>query len=63
MVHGEAALTEESKRQAKSSNAAVIRLLFGSKLGGQIPGTPPPPCETGPVSHTFKLPSPMSREF
>lgn len=28
-----------------------------------MPGTPPPPLEAGPVSHTAKLPFPMFRVF
>lgn len=63
IVHGEVALTEGSKRHAKSCKAAVTKALPESKFTGQIPGTPPPPCDGGPVSHTATLPFPMSREF
>ncbi len=63
IVHGAVALTDGSKRQAKSWSAAVTNGSAGSKFGGHTPGTPPPPCEGGPVSHTARLPLPMSREF
>jgi hypothetical protein len=58
-VHG-AAAENCWKRHAKSFNASVI---IGSlaKLGGATPGTPPPPEEAGPTSHTVRLPFPMAR--
>ena len=40
------------KRHAKSFSVSVITWLFSSKLGGSIPGMPPPPCDAGPLSHT-----------
>lgn len=39
-------------RHAKSFSVSLITWLFSSKLGGSIPGMPPPPCDAGPLSHT-----------
>lgn len=60
-VHGLAAL-KASKRQAKSLRASVIN-GSESKLGGSMPGMPPPPVAAGPVSQTVRLPLPIGRVF
>lgn len=60
MVQGAAALTDGSKRHARSLIALVMNCV-GAKLGGLIAGTPPPPAEAGPVSQTARLPLPRAR--
>ncbi len=61
IVHGAAALTDESNRQAKSVKTSVTNGSPDAKLGGSSPGTPPPPLEMGPVSQTALLPLPSAR--
>jgi hypothetical protein len=63
IVHGEFTPIYGSNRHAKSTSASVTNWSSGSKRGGSTPGTPPPPCEGGPVSHTLVLPLPKSRLF
>lgn len=61
IVQGFRALVWGSNRQAKSTKASVTMPSASVNCGGSIAGTPPPPAETGPTSHTAALPLPSGR--